>query len=670
MNKKVISIALAFGMVMLTGSNGLAAQTNLTNPQNSKENILNKMDKLSGNKLKAFFDDSKGKVFLSGTLSSNKITDEMDILSFVKENEAVFGLESLGYSYKIVKNEKDTLGYTHVSVAQLINGLPIKDKIITVHYNKDGTINNVTGEVEKNVTSISSLGNSKLSEEDAIEIAKKQFTFTKLDYDPKVETLAYIKDKKAFKVYKVNIKFDEPKINNYDVYVEATSGTILEKEDRLRYDGAVTGSGIAVDGSTKPLNLYLAGSTYNMEDTTKPMSGEITTYTANNTKTEPGSIVTNSTNVFNTEVFKAAVSAEYYGGVVYDFYKNLFNRNSLDNAGMSLISTVHYDRSYNNAFWDGTQMVYGDGDGTEFTYLSGDLDVVAHEMTHGVTEKTANLNYSNESGALNESMSDVLGVLVETYDKYNVKNGGTWTFNSADWQVGDDVYTPGTSGDALRSLSDPTLYNQPDNMSNYYYTTSDYGGVHTNSGITNKAAYLIAKAIGCEKTAQIYYRALTNYMISTTDFLGARNALTQAASDLYGTSSQEVTDVGTAFDSVGIVESTSTDPYEPNNMVSQAYTINKGTVYNAYIGNSTDVDFYKFNQSSIGYINISLTNLPYDYDLYLYNSSGTLVARSYNSGTSPESISYYARKTGTYYVKVVGYNGAYSTSTAYSLKVY
>lgn len=670
MNKKVISIALAFGMVMLTGSNGLAAQTNLTNPQNSKENILNRMDKLSGNKLKAFFDDSKGKVFLSGTLSSNKITDEMDILSFVKENEAVFGLESLGYSYKIVKNEKDTLGYTHVSVAQLINGLPIKDKIITVHYNKDGTINNVTGEVEKNVTSISSLGNSKLSEEDAIEIAKKQFTFTKLDYDPKVETLAYIKDKKAFKVYKVNIKFDEPKINNYDVYVEATSGTILEKEDRLRYDGAVTGSGIAVDGSTKPLNLYLAGSTYNMEDTTKPMSGEITTYTANNTKTEPGSIVTNSTNVFNTEVFKAAVSAEYYGGVVYDFYKNLFNRNSLDNAGMSLISTVHYDRSYNNAFWDGTQMVYGDGDGTEFTYLSGDLDVVAHEMTHGVTEKTANLNYSNESGALNESMSDVLGVLVETYDKYNVKNGGTWTFNSADWQVGDDVYTPGTSGDALRSLSDPTLYNQPDNMSNYYYTTSDYGGVHTNSGITNKAAYLIAKAIGCEKTAQIYYRALTNYMISTTDFLGARNALTQAASDLYGTSSQEVTDVGTAFDSVGIVESTSTDPYEPNNMVSQAYTINKGTVYNAYIGNSTDVDFYKFNQSSIGYINISLTNLPYDYDLYLYNSSGTLVARSYNSGTSPESISYYARKTGTYYVKVVGYNGAYSTSTAYSLKVY
>lgn len=670
MNKKIMSIALTFGMILSIGPNGMAAKRIVLTPEKTKEQLLKKMDEISDNKLKVHFDESKGKVFLSGNLSSNSMTNDKDVLNFIRENKAIFGLVNVEDKLKIVKTEKDSLGYTHVRIVQLIEGLPIKDKLITLHYDKDGIVSNVTGEVEKNISNITSLGKTKLSQEDAVAIAKKQFTFVKLAYEPKVETLAYLKDGKAYKVYKINIKFDEPQITNYDVYVEATSGSILEKQDKIRYDGAITGSGTAVDGSTKPLNLYLEGSIYEMKDTTKPMTGQVITYTANNTRNQPGSMVTNSTSTFNTESFKAAVSAEYFGGVVYDFYKNLFNRNSIDNAGMGIISTVHYDRAYNNAFWDGTQMVYGDGDGSEFTYLSGDLDVVAHEMTHGVTENSANLNYQDQSGALNESMSDVLGVLVETYDKYNVKNSGAWDFTSADWVVGDVIYTPGTPGDALRSLANPTLYNQPDNMSNYYNTTSDYGGVHTNSGIPNKAGYLIAQAIGCTKTAQIYYRALTNYMTSTTDFLEARNALTQAATDLYGANSQEVIAVGNAYDSVGVGGTSSvTDPYEPNDTISQAYAINKGTVYNAYVGTSTDVDYYKFTQSTTGYINIALTNLPKDYDIYLYNSSGTLVARSQNGGTSSENIRYNAKKTGSYYVKIIGYNKAYSITTMYSLKV-
>lgn len=670
MKKKILSLALTLGIVMFTGSNGMAAPVKSPATTNLKQQILEEMYNLSGDNLKAYFDEAEGKVFLSGNLSLKKVTSTNDLLNFIKENEALFDIGNLTDNFKIVKVQKDNIGYTHVSIAQLIDGLPIKDKQIMIHYNNDGTIKNVTADVEKNITAITTLGNKELSEEDAIRIAENEFTYTKLAYEPKVEKLAYLKDGKAYKAYKVNIKFYEPKITNCDVYVEATSGTILEKEDKIRYDGPTTGTGTAVDGTTKPLNLYLSGSTYQMKDTTKPMTGQIITYTANNAETEPGSIVTNTSSNFNTTSLKAAVSAHYYAGVVYDFYKNLFSRNSLDNAGMGITSTVHYGSSYDNAFWDGTQMVYGDGDGSEFTYFSGDLDVVGHEMTHGVTENTANLNYSNQSGALNESMSDILGVLIETYDKYNVKNGGTWSFNSADWVVGDDIYTPGTPGDALRSLANPTLYDQPDNMSNYYNTSSDNGGVHTNSGIPNKAGYLIAQAIGCAKTAQIYYRALTSYMTTTTDFLGARNALTQAATDLYGASSQEVTAVSSAYDAIGVGGgSSSTDPYEPNNTRSQAYTISKGTTYNAYIGSSTDVDYYKFTQGTTGYITINLTNLPYDYDLYLYNSSGTLVARSENANTTSEYIRYNASRTGTYYVKVVGYNGAYSTSTAYSLKV-
>lgn len=557
MSKKIISLLLSFGLILSLPPTAALAVDDANLSQNSEDQIIQKFAGLTGNNLRYDVDSSEGKVFISGTLSSEKITNDETAVNFIEKNKSLFKLDNAKDKLKVQKSEKDSLGFTHVKMGQYINNIPIKDKTVTLHYNKSGQVTNITGEVENKIESISQLGSKSIQPEDAVEIAKKEFSYTELAYEPKVETIAYVKDGQAYKTYKVNIKFYEPTITNYDVYVEASSGTILDKEDKIRYDGATTGTGTAVDGSTKPLNLYLSASKYQLKDASKASSGsQILTYTANNKQTEPGTLISNSTNTFNTETLKAGVSAHYYAGVVYDFYKNLFGRNSIDNNGMNLISTVHYDSDYNNAFWDGSQMVYGDGDGTTFTYLSGDLDVVGHEMTHGVTERTANLNYSNQSGALNESMSDVLGVLIQTYDKYGVKDGGDWTFNAADWVVGDAVYTPNTAGDALRSLSNPTLYDQPDNMSNYYNTSSDNGGVHTNSGIPNKAAYLIAKSIGNAKTAKIYYRALTQYMTSTTNFSGAKNALVQAATDLYGASSSEVTAVNTGFAGVGIGSST------------------------------------------------------------------------------------------------------------------
>jgi Zn-dependent metalloprotease len=167
------------------------------------------------------------------------------------------------------------------------------------------------------------------------------------------------------------------------------------------------------------------------------------------------------------------------------------------------------------------------------------------------------MDYENQPGALNESMSDVFGVLVQTYDKYNVVGGGQWQFNSSDWVVGDEIYTPTVSGDALRSLANPTLYDQPANMSNYENlpntSSGDWGGVHINSGIPNKAAYLVAQNIGCEKTARIYYRALTVYFNTTTSFAEARLGLIQAATDLYGANSAEAQAVSNAYTSVGIL---------------------------------------------------------------------------------------------------------------------
>ena len=292
-----------------------------------------------------------------------------------------------------------------------------------------------------------------------------------------------------------------------------------------------------------------------MQDYTHRATNVIETYSMNS-GTSSKTLVKATSNVFSSENDKASVSAQYNAKRTIDFYKNVFDRNSLDGNYMNIVSSTQYSTKYNNAFWSGSQMVYGDGDGFTFTYLSGDLDVVGHEMTHGVIDYTADLSYHNESGALSESMADIFGVLISTYDKYNVESGGNWEFDAADWVIGDDIYTPYITGDALRSLANPALYNQPEKMSEYISSpdteSGDWGGIHSNSGILNKAGYLVAESIGMEKTAQIYYRALVQYMSEMTDFEQAKNYLVQAATDLYGQDSAEKAAINRSFSVVGI----------------------------------------------------------------------------------------------------------------------
>ena len=670
MKKRVLSLLLTVALVTSLGF-GVSAKENGGNKQEAGINagVVQESNTLDTRDVKVFSKDESGRVFISGKLSGRNTPNSINALMRLDENKNALGLQKVYGSFNAIGEEKDNLGFTHIKFQQTLNGLPIEGKTLAVHYNRDGIVSTINGTVENKISTIKTLGNSNLTKEEAINIAVTQLSFTKLKEQPTANKIVFIKDNNAYEVYKVNVRYNEPTIGEWNVYVEAHSGNVINKEDRMRYDGAVTGTGTPVVGSTKPLNLYQSGTSYQMKDTTKAMTGQILTYTANHTTTEQLQLVSNTSTTFNTEDFKAGVSAHYFAGVVYDFYKNLFNRNSINNNGMSIISTVHYDNAWNNAGWGSGQMVYGDGDGSQFTYLSGDLDVVAHEMTHGVDEYTADLVYQDQPGALNESMSDVLGVLIETYDKYDVRNGGTWAFNAADWVVGDDITTPNTPGDALRSLADPTLYGDPAHMDNYLNTTSDYGGVHTNSGIPNKAGFLVAQAIGCEKTARIYYRAMATYMNTSTNFAAARTALVQAATDLYGASGAEVTAVNNAYDAIGVGGSTPppTDPYEPNGTTAQAYQISTGTTYNSYISSASDVDYYTFATTQSGTITVNLSNLPKDYDLYLLNSSGTQVAKSENGSTTAETITY-SGAAGTYYVKVAGYNGAYSTTTKYALK--
>jgi vibriolysin len=285
-------------------------------------------------------------------------------------------------------------------------------------------------------------------------------------------------------------------------------------------------------------------------------------YTANHGTTLPGTLLWQEGGTQTSDT--TAQAAYNYAGNVYDYYKNVFARDSYDGVGGTLISSVHYSTNYNNAFWNGSQMVYGDGDGVQFGPLSKALDVDAHELTHAVTERTANLTYSNESGALNEATSDILGNSCEAYSL----NAGTP--NSNTWKVGEDITTPGTAGDALRYMNNPTA----DGYSKDYYPeritgTADNGGVHGNSGIANLAYYLMVmggshpraktsivvtplsatSSTSLDMAQRIWYRALTTYWTSSTGFSGARTGTVQAATDLYGATAAAT--VTAAWDAVG-----------------------------------------------------------------------------------------------------------------------
>lgn len=247
-----------------------------------------------------------------------------------------------------------------------------------------------------------------------------------------------------------------------------------------------------------------------------------------------------------------------YSGVVRDYFKNVLNRNSIDNEGLDLILNVHYGNKYTNAFWDGDEMVFGDGDGNIFINFANSLDVIGHELTHGVTQFTSGLEYEGQSGALNEHLSDVFGIAIK---QYHLKQ----TAQDADWLIGADIMGPTLKGQALRSMKAPgTAFDnklmgkdqQPDHMRNYYQGERDNHGVHINSGIPNKAFYLVAIEIGTDKAALIWYNAMQN-LYATTNFNQFVQIVIKAAQKLVG--SGEVPEMTTkivesAFKTVGLPE--------------------------------------------------------------------------------------------------------------------
>ena len=554
--------------------------------------------------------------------------------------------------YVVKRVEIDDLKMAHTHVQQSFGGVPVWEGEAIVHLKSDGELSEITDDLKETVA-VETRPN--LTPGDALFAAKRMYRGSRfMTEEPRVDLYIFRGEDRDHLAYRVEM----PRIDGSDetadwvIFVDAHTG-----EKVFEYNNLQTGSGSSLYSGTVTINTSGSGSTFYMEDLTRKMG----TFNMNSTGSESTggggtqSRFTDTDDIWNTTIQRAGVDAHYGARWTYDYYLNVHSRNGIDgaggpgvttagaNAGVSLItSRVHFGTSgrYNNAFWFNNRMSYGDGDGTNFSPLTT-IDICGHEMTHGVTERTAGLTYASESGALNEAWSDIMGSMVELY-----ADGRAVTANT--WKIGEDAYTPGVSGDALRSMSSPNSVGDPDHYSLRLYSgsctpssTNDNCGVHTNSSIANHAYYLIAAGgtnrvsgiavtgIGPTVAERIFYRALTVYMTSGTNFSGARTATLNAATDLYGNGSTQYNGVAQGWCAVGVGSCPTGNPTPtPTPPTGSNLLVNGGFEGSAspWVGSGT------------GYFYVNPGNYPHGGTGYIYfGVNNSVSGQSYQTVTIPST---------------------------------
>jgi Zn-dependent metalloprotease len=480
----------------------------------------------------------------------------------------------------LIKNEPDQLGEIHYRYYQTYQGYKVENSMFIVH-TKDGIITGMTGTI---VTAFDPQMSSRLTRayvaKEAIQLAiksvhaerymwenpekeqalKKQFNKQDTTYYPRANLVWYspggeINPDSLRLAYKVDVYAEKPLSRSY-IYVDAQTGAVLGTSSILNNTDA-TGTANTTYSGTRTIHSDLGQGIYYLQDLTRgggifTRHGESGTYS---------NVYTSATaNWSLTGNDQAAMDAHWGVESTYDFYKTNFNRNSVDNAGLPLNSYVNEYSSdaIDNAYWDGASMHYGRRSSNNASITA--IDITGHELTHGVTQYTSALAYQKESGAMNESMSDIMGKSVQFRTKPNDIN----------WQLSNDM------GWIIRDMSNPNAFGQPDtyNGTDYYPTSActpasgnDYCGVHTNSGVGNFMFYLlvtggsgtndIGKAysvsgIGLAEADQIIYRSETVYLTSTSTYADWRTACIKAAGDLYGTCSNEAFQTANAWYAVGV----------------------------------------------------------------------------------------------------------------------
>jgi|GEM_PF-311431 len=496
--------------------------------------------------------------------------------------------------FQNISKKVDDLGQTHLKMQQVFKGIKVYGSEVVVHLDKNKRVQAFNGR-NKPTPQLKSIA-PKISVQQALSsiendlgrqlpkygTAKKGLNSLLSSSESEEELVVYAVDDMVFLTRHITV-FPST-IDRWEYFIDANTGKILDKYyhtcqfhtgfDENHKKGSVilpvpptNTNGNDLNGINRQLNTWSNGTQNYMVDTSKPMFnagqselpdnpvGGIMTLDLRNESPAEGVQIFHVTSSGNTWSNASGVSAHYNADVSYEYFRTTFNRNSINGQGGSVISFVNVGSpeggGYDNAFWNGKAMFYGNGN-VAFTPLAGGLDVGGHEMSHGVIQNTANLEYRNQSGAINESFADIFGAMIDRDD----------------WKLGEDIIRNNSfpSG-AMRDMQNPNNGGnqlgdrgwQPKDMTEFYTGDQDNGGVHINSGIVNRAYYLIATEISKDKAEQIYYRALDNYLTVSSQFIDLRLAVLKSAADIHGEGSNEVQAAELAFDTVGITDGTGTD---------------------------------------------------------------------------------------------------------------
>lgn len=493
--------------------------------------------------------------------------DKQTAADFLQENHELLNIAEPAQEFVLQRREVvDSLGHASLRYRQQFQGIPIWPSEAQVHLDQDGNVDLFEGAYIPTPSRVSL--EPQITANEARKKARRAVPDATAANVGEAELVIYALDDSAPRLaWKIEVEVSLSQ--RWLVVIDALDGSVITAFNQVA-DVNIKGSGVDLYGVKRTLNVWQDKQTFWMVDTSKKMfdpttnplntdslrGGIVILDAENNSPDNNGSLHLKSVISANANSWspRDAVSASYGLSKTYDYFLSQHQRNSIDGKGGSLLGVVRFQKDYNNAFWNGTLMAFGDG-----LPFARALDVVGHELTHGVTEHTAGLVYKNQSGAMNEAFSDIFGIAVENF-----------TNKKIDWiqgdGLGDRTYSRDFKNPASRSIPGTNIP-YPTKFSEFISTQQDNGGVHINSGIINHAFYMLAEglngAIGTKDAEKIFYRALSKHLVANSQFVDTRLACVQSAGELFGANSAQAKATAKAFDAVEIFDDAGT-PQDPS----------------------------------------------------------------------------------------------------------